>query len=409
MRLRIGDYTFGGGNRIKLKLSDWLLIIGFCLAPMTGLRVWKVGPAEVLCLLWGVRFLIRSSYKMTDLLKFFLGFISAMLVGSLIGYFFARNELNSSGIATWLYLAVIAISIEIGLSKNSVEYNDKLIFVLACSAIIWQFFLFEYSQLVSKTFFGADLWYHGVRYTGGATNPHQVAVLLSGTPFIFARRIKQHRNMLLSAVLIAASVFLLLETESSTGIMAVALGALVMIFLWISNLSNKRRRVQLMLITLFLIAITLLLTYSYVFEYLEKWLNEDSNGVGRLEIFSSFWKSFRRSPIFGLGPGVHASGGKIEFHNTYLEILASTGAVGMVFFVIYTIRCIKKLWEADWTLVPILVSLYAYSLAGFAMRRLAYWIILITATVLANGITKESGLPRQLNSYKYYREESPDV
>ena len=48
--------------------------------------------------------------------------------------------------------------------------------------------------------------------------------------------------MLLSAVLIAASVFLLLETESSTGIMAVALGALVMIFLWISNLSNKSNR-----------------------------------------------------------------------------------------------------------------------------------------------------------------------
>ena len=91
-----------------------------------------------------------------------------------------------------------------------------------------------------------------------------------------------------------------------------------------------------------------------------------------------------------LGPGVHGSDGTIEFHNTYLEILACSGAIGGVFFVLYTIRCIRKLWNADWTLIPIIVSIYAYGIAGFAMRRLAYWCVMVFVTVIAKQLLEQT-------------------
>ena len=145
-----------------------------------------------------------------------------------------------------------------------------------------------------------------------------------------------------------------------------------------------------MTLTVIALALVLIFTYHYILDYLTRWLEDDSNGVGRLEIFSSFGESFMRSPLFGLGPGTHANGGSIEFHNTYLEVLVATGVVGFVFFVVYTVRCIKKMWKADWTTIPIIVSLYAYSLAGFAMRRLAYWGVLILTMSVVNGILRES-------------------
>ena len=390
MRFRLGDYTFGGANRIRLRLSDWLRIIGFCLAPMTGLRVWKVGPAEVLCLLWGARFLIRSSYKMTDLLKFLVGFIAAMLIGSLIGYIVARNELRPTGLLTWFYLAVIAVAMENGLTKNRVEYNEKLFSVLTECAVLFQLFLYIYSETVSKTFLGAPLWYHGVRYAGGGTNPHQVAVVLCGVMFVFARNIVKKRRIVISLAMIAAAVFLLEKTKSSTGILSVVLALLVLIFLRITNISSTKRRFQMLFLTLLVMSFILLLTYSRIFDYVKNWVEDDANGMGRLSIFSSFGKSFWKDPFFGLGPGVHGSDGTIEFHNTYLEILACSGAIGGVFFVLYTIRCIRKLWNADWTLIPIIVSIYAYGIAGFAMRRLAYWCVMVFVTVIAKQLLEQT-------------------
>ena len=36
----------------KIRTWDWLLILGLTIAPMTGLRIWKIGPAEVLTFIW---------------------------------------------------------------------------------------------------------------------------------------------------------------------------------------------------------------------------------------------------------------------------------------------------------------------------------------------------------------------
>ena len=49
MRIRIGTRLW---NTKYIESRDWILLIGLSLAPMTGLRIWKIGPSEVLCLLW---------------------------------------------------------------------------------------------------------------------------------------------------------------------------------------------------------------------------------------------------------------------------------------------------------------------------------------------------------------------
>ena len=83
-----------------------------------------------------------------------------------------------------------------------------------------------------------------------------------------------------------------------------------------------------------------------------------------------------------MGPGFHALGGTIEYNNTDLEIIAMSGLVGFAIFVVFTVR-ILLLLRVDYTLMLIALPLYVYGFSGFAMRRLAYWSILMTIIVAA--------------------------
>lgn len=394
MKIVAGSKTWESAH---IEWMDWILIIGLTLAPMTGLRIWKVGPAEVLCLLWGARFLFRSKSLKSGLFLFFVSFLLALGAGAFVGYFVAPNELSRDGLLTWIYLAVIAISLYEGLKAKSLEYNETLFFTFAEIATLWNLFLFLYSRLVRNTLFGAPLWYHSVRFSGGGTNPHQIAVLLCGLIFVFLRCILKREKTVRSVIFLAVCVYLLLQTESSTGVLAIALGLLISLYFFIADLFPRRKFAALLVLTL-IIALTLLIFGQFFYQRFMDWVAEDRNGMGRIGIFASFGESFIRSPLFGLGPGTHGRMGSIEFHNTYLEILAATGVVGGVVLIVYSISLFKTALKAEWNLFPILVAMYAYGLAGFAMRRLVYWGLIAFVSVIAEQIVAAKQNQMQLHS-----------
>ncbi len=366
----------------NFKIFDLLLIVGLTLAPMTGFRVWRIGPAEILCLLWGIRSLLKWRYRRSDTVRFFALFLASLGLGSFICFFVAPNEVSIPGLLTWLYLALIAISIYEGLSRRSLLYVERLLRAFSVTAILWYMFLFLYSRLVSRTFLGAPLWYSGRRFSGGGTNPHQIAVMMCGLCFVFFREVLKKRKLWLNLVFTGMTVFILFQTDSSTGIMSVFLGFFIGIYLLLVNIFPKSKGTVAILLLLG-VAFAGLFVFNFLYTEFMNWVASDSNGLGRLSIFAAFPESFARSPIVGLGPGTHGRGGAIEFHNTYLEIAAASGAVGFTVFIVYTLLIFKKTLQGDWRLIPILVAMYGYGLAGFAMRRLVYWGILIFSLVIS--------------------------
>jgi O-antigen ligase len=366
----------------RFKLFDLLLVVGLTLAPMTGLRVWRVGPAEILCLIWGLRPLLKRRMRWSDTLSFFVLFLVALAFGFVICSFVAPDETSIPGLLTWLYLAIISIGMYEGLSKRSLAYTEKLLRAFSVTAILWYMFLFLYSRLVSRTFLGAPLWYASYRFSGGGTNPHQIAVMMCGLCFVFTRQVLSRRKVLLNLLFTGFTIFLLTQTASSTGILAIFAGFVFTLYFFLINTFPKSRVAVAMVLTLALLLIGIFV-YSTLYDRFMKWVASDSNGMGRLSLFAEFPESFVRSPILGLGPGTHGRGGAIEFHNTYLEIAAATGIAGFSVFLVYTVRIFKKTLRSDWRLFPILLAMYAYGLAGFAMRRLVYWGILIFSLVIA--------------------------
>lgn len=392
MKINFAGYYLGslGKNSasVHIKAWDYLLIVAACFAPMTGWRLGHIGPGEAVCLLWCIGSMRNFKIKVSDTLIFFVGFICALLLGSAIGVFVAKNELLFNQMLTWLYLAFISVMIYQGLSDNSREYNEKLLIAMAFCTVLWQLFLYEYSFNVDREFFGAPLWYGGWRrYAGGATNPHQVALLFCGMLFVLVRGAFLKRNIVISLAVAYASYFLMIKTESATGKMSIILAALFLLYMFVVR-SGKNRIVIAALLTIAIIAIIIIMR-NKIYNFIMDWIREDKNGEDRLELFSMIGAAFKKSPFFGLGPGVHSRAGRLEFHNTYLEVLAATGILGTALFASYTKKVFMKLYIADWRLIPIAISLYAYGFAGFALRRLIYWIILAAILALAESIIRE--------------------
>ena len=369
-------------RRSGIRRWDWLLILGIMLAPMTGLRIWKAGPAEVLCFIWTLKFLPRRYLHINDTLKFFAAFLAIMLVGALVGFVAAPQELRPTGYLVWLYLAYSALAMYRGLKRNSLEDNETMLNRIASLSVLWYLFLYVYSITVSRYFFGAPLWYANYRYSGGGTNPHQIAILMCGALFVLLRNLIKKRRMIWNAALIAGSVFIIVKTKSATAYLAIALGLFVALYFLVGQrIASRRKRMTLLALEAIVVVVFIVLFYRMLSAKVYDWVLSDNNGIGRLEIFSTFYESFVKSPLVGLGPGVHGRDGAIEFHNTYLEILAATGIVGFSAFLVYSVRVFKKLLS-DYMLIPIMVVMYAYGLAGFAMRRLVYWGVMIAILVL---------------------------
>ena len=379
MRIKAGSKTC---RLISLEYWDLLLVAGLCLAPMTGLRIWKIGPGEILCMLWAIKHLFTHIIRVSDTLIFFSLFIMEMAIGSLIGYVIAPNELRVTDLLTWVYLGIISVLTYEGLSSNSVKYNESLLYTLARVAVIWNFFLFLYSETVSKRIFGAPLWYANARFSGGGTNPHQIAVLLCGICFVFLRKIVNKERIIINFCYFAISIYLMLQTASSTGVLSIVLGIGITICFLVIDLFPYNRAAAFIILAVFFL-ILLLLWGSLFYDSFLIWVANDPNGLGRLNIFSSFPITFKKSPLFGLGPGVHGLDGRIEYHNTYIEILAATGLIGGLVFTIYSMRLMKRVISIDWSLFPIIISMYAYGFAGFSMRRLVYWGIVSFVTVIS--------------------------
>ena len=383
MIVKAGPHIWKGSH---IEPRDWLLIVGLILSPMTGLRIAKVGPAEVLCLLWSLRYFPQKTISVNIIFRFFCIFLGAMFIGTMWCLIISPQEVVFNHWFTWLYLSLIAIGMYRGLRSNALDYNIRLFDQFSKGAAVWYLFLFFYSKLVRRSFLGAPLWYYGYRFTGGATNPHQIAVLMCGLSFCFIRNFLNRKQPIINGIFAIICIYLEIQTATSTGIAALVLSFAATIYIATGHiLAGRKGRFVVYTIETLIIIGAVIIGYRYFYRSIYSWILSDRNGLGRLNLIRQIGTSFKKGPIFGLGPGVHAldmSGNVKEYHNTYLEIIAATGIIGVAAFINLTVHTVKNMM-ADDLFIPVLIAIYAYGVGGFAMRRLAYWGLFIFILVIS--------------------------
>lgn len=380
-------------------LFDYLLILGLVLAPMTELRVWKVGPSELLCMLWSTKY-IRGFFEgglKHYLIRFWLLFYLTITAGMLYCLiFYPRESSGLDGLFTWFFMLYISLGVYAGMKKHTLSGILQILETVVILSAIWYFLLLMYSQRVSTHFFGARLWYARVRYTGGGSNPHQMAILSLGLMFVsfyFLCRVKMGLpRKILHLVCMFAHLYYLFLTRSTTAWMAMAAAYALGFVLLMLMLKRGVRDRQVSVIILSVLALLLVAVASaQLYERFYNWVAKDPNGLHRFKLFAYVLDPLSKNFLFGLGDGTHSNDGISEFHNSYLEIIGMSGLIGVIIFVLFTYRLIKNLWH-DPFLLLLPFAYYIYGFAGFGLRRLPYWVLTVMMIVISEKLPRREGL-----------------
>lgn len=362
-----------------------LLAVTAILAPMTGARLGKVGPAEVLAVGWCVFALLRfRDVRVAEREMFFwVTLWAAMLCGTYVGIGLTPDETQVSGIANWFFLGAVALVVSsVATSALSIADLELILRRIAIGAVVIYGILYLYSVTISMTFLGLPLWFAGVRYSGGGENPHQLALLMVLVIGVATREVTRRapvRHRVIYGGVLVAAVFLGRATQSSTLEVAVLAGLLVWTVVLARHHFGSRGAV---------VVTSLVLSISIPFSEavrgaLLSFVESDANGEGRIRLWSDLGDVLDVSPIVGLGPGTHANNGTSEFHNSLLDFFALGGLVAAAAVVAYVGAALIRMWRADPGLAAIAVSLAAYGVAGFSFRRLVFWIGFVTLSSLA--------------------------
>lgn len=381
-------------NNLESKLVNYILIIAIVLAPMTGLRIWKIGPAEGLLLVWcllNIRYYKYIKYEDINF-RFWLLFLFILTFGTGYAIIFYPIGSNPSGILTYFYLSFVSLGVYTTLIKKSGFEIKQILYKISIYSGLWYMFLYIYSLFISTSILGAPLWYGMQRFSGGGTNPHQIAVFLSVIIFISYYGFINVNSLGYKVIMllnISSTVYLGMQTKSSTFILALVFTTVLLLVTELTNYFKQKNEKFILLTTLLILFLILIIIFfSEIYWLVLDWINSDPNGLGRFHLFYSVSLPFSKSPIFGLGPGTHAAGGVKELHNTYLEVLAMSGTMGIIVYAVYSYRIFKKL-SYDYRLLFIILPLYIYGFAGFAMRRLVYWTTLMIILALSKRNSEE--------------------
>lgn len=371
-----------------MRKFDTLFLAAVVLSPMTGWRVDRVGPAEVLILLWCLLSIISiRGHLGGDRTGLFWGaFGLLLLISTVHGLAVTPAESALSDVIIWGFFAFVSVTSVAVLRRRNLFEIDRLLSWIGTASAIWFGVLYLYGLGVSHTLLGAPLWYYRVRFTGGADNPHQLSVLMAAAAFICLRsavRAPALTRKCFHLTTMAIALFLGFATASSTLILAVAVaGAFAAIHYAVSLPRAASMRATALALVFVGIVVGASTQWKSLVELFNAFLDSDDNGWGRFEIWRSFDRIAESTTLIGLGPGTHAKGGVLEFHNMYLDIAAMTGLFGLAAFVIYSVWLLRTL-TIDWSLITIAVPLYVYGISGFAARRLSFWLLLAILLALA--------------------------
>lgn len=385
----------------QLSIWDWILIAGITLSPMNELRIWKIGPGEALIALWCLGHW-REIFNL-KLSHFFILFWVPFLAVITLGMIYCRThypkESSLEGLITFFYFFFISIGIYSGFTNKCSARIKRLYYTLGVVCAGWFFFLYIYSNTVSRTFLGANLWYYNSRFSGGANNPHQVAVTLSAIFFSNITQLTDPKIKLEKKILPLlasfASIILAMETKSSTLLAAYSLSlTLFVYYLAMRKLSDRKQRWLASSVLLAILIVFVGLFRNWILRMSYEWLESDANGLGRLSIFKSITYTLEKNWLIGLGPGVHGFNGRIEYHNSYLEILAMGGVIGIAIFTLFTVRLFRLLSVSPNMLFG-MIPVYAYGLGGFSMRRTIFWVMCAILTAYAENLLSERAAAAQ--------------
>ena len=396
-----------GGSRLSQRSEmAALLAIGVSATTWTQLRVpgMPFGPGETLLMAW-------LAWRIAVLSYWPQGFRVDGLTKGVLSYWLVTLTLGALG-TTWFIaqrfdlpfgfqhtapalLFIVVLSALVAQSFASERAADTLGKVLLVTAAGLPAVLLLFS-FVEPNPLGLSLKYGGLRFSGLAENPNQVALSVVPLPFLaaqLARDAGSFRQRLLFRLLGACAVAVGVATLSDALILAWAcafalLGGIGAWRLVVTRYASPARWAVLLIVVPLGIVLGLAYVAPYLYDNLERYAaevyEEGGQGSFRLILWRNGLEAALRSPWFGFGPGAHSGiDGPFqgwEVHNSYIDWATITGLSGLLILLLFmawplwTCAHARKHW-----LIGGLVAVMVFSIFHFVLRHPSLWVFLIWA------------------------------
>ena len=349
-------FNFGAINLTFFKLLGILIFFIF------SYKIWKK----------------EIKLKFDSLGLFIALFLITSLFSALSSDFPETSLSNSFRILFYLVFYLILFSLDI-----NEKFLKKIVFTIVISGLFFSIAgIMQHYSLISlglKFILGSSV----VRASGFVGDPNEFGVLLiSIIPFAFFSYFEEknlNKKLICSLTfftILIASLF----TFSRSVLLALLLILVVMLF--------KKRKTKESMIIIAVIAVIFLFTYPELIKRFDYY--SINNGIEiRQRLIHNSIEVFKNNPFLGSGLGT------IQFftyrntvtHNLYIQLLAESGIMGFIFFILILIFACKNLYSTrkNYLSKTIMLALLSYLIVNLFMSFLYdkfLWLLIILTSVL---------------------------
>lgn len=326
-------------GKFELILSDGLFLLILLIFLFKGKIVLRKNEKLLLaCTVFFICMVILSASNAVNFVKFSLGLLPLI----------------------YALIIVIASSATINLINNDHFY--KTLFYIISFSIILSFIptYFSLFGLTSKwlSLYSAGGW----RYQYLTQNPNQYSVYLVTSIFtVTLISIKKYPHLLKYVILINFfGMIPALESGSRTGLFALFISLFFLLGYQFVNLNVQRKLIIGTLATLFILFVVIPLTTNFLLEYggqfnralsvFERISSGDAYNPSEMgatgESIKKGIQYFLVYPLTGVGLGNFSEYNRHEIHNTPVSILAETGMLGFLAFLIVFASFFYAIWTS---------------------------------------------------------------
>ena len=208
--------------------------------------------------------------------------------------------------------------------------------------------------------------------------------ILSSLYYLF----KNKKGTLLNILLIGTYMYFAFLTGSRGGLIAIAFGGLVALFIVDEKNSVIKKVGKLLLILAVALIVTYLIVKILPDNIIARYSISDvteTGGTGRLDIWKFYFNYYSNSELFRkvMGNGAATNGYIYRVaHNMWIDALLETGVFGLVLYLIITTECLKLYYKNNRMIFAIYVAYIALSMSLSLFAYKPIWVIFILSLVL---------------------------